>query len=445
MLSSEDKRFIWDNFEGDTVNRERACNFKLHDFKGYKIATFDDEQGSLRGTGYVNYERSGNTHILKFDIPGSILGYDVIDLCNISRIAVHTYIHELKKDESVLLDFSRCNLSNIIWACDLFNFTAGEVVVKLPGGDKMLKPLATWKYSSEIINIDEVIKMTDFSDVISADAMLQNCSNVKEFDFTGKKFNNLADAEYMFAFCHELESIKFDNDTFCGSIRADSMFAGCMNLKSFNLDCFGDNSLENIANMFSCCIELESVTTTKGWSRLVSKNRVCATLLFEGCTHLTDVDVAGVLSVASSYKSSSNIFSCCAKLKMKDLRIVGKNIEFISESLMLVDRYVLDIRGTRVITGDKEVPISIIGYNNKIDKYMLNYSVLVLDKEQYGENKAAIDLFVDRSTATLMLCDNEQIGVTFMKLNCFGLNNVNGVMILVDTNYDPENSCEICG
>ncbi len=180
--------------------------------------------------------------------------------------------------------------------------------------------------SEEVIN--QFNKLTNTSDMPAETEYIvfENCNlsgdlsflfsrlvNLKDIDFSGVSFENVASTRQMFAMCEKLTNLDLRRLDTSMVVTMRGMFEGCNQLISVNTSGFDTSKVEDMDFMFYNCNSLKNVDVSKFDTSKV-KTMVC---MFNNCSSLTSLDVSGFDTSQVQYMGY--MFNNCNNLESLDV------------------------------------------------------------------------------------------------------------------------------
>jgi hypothetical protein len=142
-----------------------------------------------------------------------------------------------------------------------------------------------------------------FSSLIGA---FQNCSNLKNLNWTPDVQNSFTNLSNTFSGCTLLESVTLPS-SMNGLLTLTSAFANCSSLKTVTFPA-SLNAVSASNALFSGCSSLTSVTMPTSMSANVNFSGA-----FQSCTNITSITLPNVVS--ATFSNFSSTFSSCVSLK----------------------------------------------------------------------------------------------------------------------------------
>ena len=182
------------------------------------------------------------------------------------------------------------------------------------------------------------------SNMITANRMFSNCSNLKNLDLAGWTVNKSANFSNFLEYCSSLENVKFSKSFNLGT-NASGFFNYCKKLSTIDISgfsCDSDNGIV-LSNFFNGCSSLEEYKfPAEGFIQNATK----IDYMFRDCASLKEIklpegeyskltDVSGMLTNCNLIKefsfpegtygkltSLTNLFSGCTSLEKADMHLV---------------------------------------------------------------------------------------------------------------------------
>lgn len=201
---------------------------------------------------YIIYDRY---YMFKANIHSEFMGYAVIEVIihNIDKLPV-----DYTTDMHIGIDFSECDLSNILRINKKGNKTWNYLLKFPDSSEKRFKPVSIKNLFSGAGNswINREIRKIDLSYVMYANELFYS-SALTSFDFTYNNMPSLKECQRMFWGCVILDSVK--GRIGAREINAEEMFYNCIELKHIDDDLFYGCELFRITNIISGCTKLDSM------------------------------------------------------------------------------------------------------------------------------------------------------------------------------------------
>lgn len=184
----------------------------------------------------------------------------------------------------VTLDLNECDMSNIVFANEMFSgVNRHDMMILFPGDDKRLKPVGCTSMFEEA-HIATVMDLgyIDFSDTIEMDKMFSQ-SGIRSIKFNGDElYENVKNMDECFSGT-KISKVDLGMFHMSGDISLDRMFMKCRNIINITLPVM-HNCVASASSMFDGCVKLSTVDFKGEW-RLVNGNRI-----MKGCYALGDID-----------------------------------------------------------------------------------------------------------------------------------------------------------
>lgn len=339
-------------------------------------------------------------------------------------------------DTEYVLDLSDMNLNSILDASNMFACLDNKFVgVKLPTGDKGLKPIRTSAmFKGTQFKDYGFIRDIRYDDVVYMNQMFMQ-SEVKSIDFSGIKFPRNTECSEMFKFCNKLETVKMDKGSVPLVANLYEMFYGCDVLKEFDLDAFKQWQHSNCASMFCMCENIREINISNPdkQEKYDGYSTASFSTMFSGCGNLRVIDMGVFLKKVhlSSLNSNSfyKILDGCNSLEWFDgyNRVILENEDitmgcWTEQNVGIFSGYkgnIANISGIRVAWESDFLPVIIT------DLFDFNLGVMqdmprciVIDK--YQNNGYAIYALTELAGYSLFRCEHSEVELIAKKTALFG-------------------------
>lgn len=445
----------------------------INEFLGIDFMRLDNElygRISMKNCNLSVIESKSNGMIevsgdrVKIKAPNSIGDIKIINieqlvLALISSLATEINVGDADKVELIkYIDFSESDLSYTINADDVIgpikDNLVGDFDIILPTGDKSMKPYVVidiLSNSGGIGNPEELLTSIDYSETVlfSLGGILGDGATreLRELDFTGKKFTELTGIGYLFYGCENLERVKFDRGAFPNVTHAHHMFRECPKLKEFNMDAFCNSTLLDSSYMFYGCESLKKLTVNCGWENVFSEEglSIVATEMFYGCSKLDRKVVENFVQfMANKDGVDINGIATGANIELTGagfnrLRIPN-DTDKLRAILPVTLSEVWDVRGYRAYENGEPCVFDIIGtatmfYYEEDREFQRLVKVIVVDRQTYAKVRRKK---IHGRTLVVLRCEHEDVDSIVKKHKMFSGNNTdynNDILVVVDDTY----------
>lgn len=436
----------------DSAERE-VVRFRYNYFNCIKV-TYKEIETSIAYIANIESHRiekflqdnatiDGNKIKVKFNIPGRIRGLLVVSIKSIISGVLEYIVDKYKNIDIIEIDTSSSDFSNILDASNMFcldrelNSVTPKLFVKLPGGNRKIKPVVThfMFHRSNLINFDDVIEHIDTSYITDATYMFAS-TGIKRVNIRSA-FKRLTNAVYMFNSCTNLEEFVCELDTFRLVNNTYCMFVGCENLKYANIQGFNGGSIINMAEMFYKCYNLTKVVLPDKMISAESIN-VDASKAFFKCMNLKDIDISKLLLCGCSGLLCNGMFAETKNIPWysedKNVHIRSKYTYklFFRGMFSKCGARVMNLSGIYIECRGQIMPFLALLSLDAITGSGVTYDdlpdILIIDSEQY---KIELDKYIEIKDSNkdfyIIEAKHEDIGDIIARSQLFG-----GKTVIVD-------------
>ena len=157
------------------------------------------------------------------------------------------------------------------------------------------------------------------NNITKTNYMFDECSSLKNIDFSNFNTNKVTDMSYMFRECSSLEEINLSNFNTNNVTNMEGMFYYCSSLKNLNLSNFNNNNVKSMCCMFNGCSSLKNINL----SNFNTNNVHNMFEMFDGCSSLKEINLSNFNT--NKVTDMGSMFFYCSSLKSLNLSNFNTN------------------------------------------------------------------------------------------------------------------------
>ena len=154
----------------------------------------------------------------------------------------------------------------------------------------------------------------DASKATSMAGMFQGCTSLTSLNLASLKANSATDMSNMFEGCTNLTTLTLTGLTAntTSGINMTGMFQNCKKIRGLDFSSFNGCTAINLAHIFEGCARLQNADVSSFISKVATSSATSMSSMFQDCTGLTSLNLAGFNAGAS--RDLSNMFRGCTGL-----------------------------------------------------------------------------------------------------------------------------------